>query len=101
MGDPPSKLADRFHLLGLEQLLTSLLERSRRFPLLGNVTSDLGKADDTAEIVLDSVEDDACPEAAAILALAPTFLLETAMLSGRFESLLRVTCCAILFGIER
>ena len=68
VGKSAGQLAERFHLLRTEQLLARFLEPQLRLALLGHVAGDLGEADQLAVFVLDRVDDDAGPEARAVLA---------------------------------
>ena len=98
--DAAGELADRIHLLRLEQRLAGLLEPLLRLAALGDVARDLGEADDLAAIVADGIDDDMRPEAAAVLAHAPAFLLEAALAPGGVERLLRLAVAAVLLGVE-
>ena len=64
VGQPAGKLAERLHLLRLEQLLARFLQPQLGFAPLGHVAGDLGEADQLAVIVADGVDHHAGPEAA-------------------------------------
>ena len=54
-------------------------------PALGQIAGNLGIADQIAGRVADRIDDDVCPEAAAVLAYTPAFGLEPAFASRRLE----------------
>ena len=76
---PPVSWPMRLHLLRLGKLLLRPLQRLLRLPPLGDVARDLGEADQLAVVVADRVDDDAGPEARAVLAHAPALGLELAL----------------------
>ena len=82
MSDAAGELAERFHLLRLHQLFVGLLQRLLREPALGDVTGDFGKADQGPIFFADGIDYDVGPEAAAVLAYAPTFRFEPAFFRG-------------------
>ena len=75
MRDATGQLPDGFHFL---RLLRSII-RSASFR---QVSRDLGKSHDLALGILDSVDHDACPELALVLANPPTFGFEFAGLGS-------------------
>ncbi len=79
--------------LGLEQGLLGLA-------LLGHVARDLGEADQFAVLGADAVDDDARPEARAVLAHPPAVTLKPAFGPGDFEHLRRQAGFAVLIGVE-
>ena len=66
--DAAGQLAERLHLLRLRQLFARARRARLRLAPLGDVAGDLGKADQRAFLVMDRVDDDTRPEAAAVLA---------------------------------
>ena len=79
-------------LLAASQLLLGL-------PSLGEVARDLGEAYELA-VVVDGVDDDEGPEAAAVLAHAPAFGLELAVARGDLEHALRYARLAVGLFVE-
>src|SRR5690606_19608401 len=71
-----------------------------RIAPLGDVAGDLGEADDLAQVVVDGVDADMRPEAAAILAHPPGFLLDPPGRSGNVEGLFGLARRPILGGME-
>jgi hypothetical protein len=76
------------------------MERALRFLLLADVAGDLSEADQLAGLVVDGIDDDAGPEAGAVLANAPAFGFELAFLGGGPQRFRRNAGCLILLGIE-
>jgi hypothetical protein len=62
------------------ELLLAPPQSSLVSPLLSQIASDLGKSDDLAIRVYDAIDYHVGPKASAILSVAPTFLLETALI---------------------
>ena len=85
VGDAAGQLADRFHLLRLEERLPGQLEFLLRAAALGDVARDLGEAEQAAVGAADRIDHDVRPEPRAVLAHAPAFLLETSLPLGRVE----------------
>jgi hypothetical protein len=73
--------ADGLHFLRLKQLLLRLLQLSLSVSALSEVSRNLRKAD-KLPIVIDGVNNDACPEAATVVALTPPFRLVMAVSSA-------------------
>ena len=65
------------------------MERSLLFALRSDIARNLGEADMPALRVEDGIEDRVRPEAAAVLANAPTLRLETALGQSKLQSSLR------------
>nr|GEU28338.1 hypothetical protein [Tanacetum cinerariifolium] len=99
MGDAARELADRFELLRLEQRFLGLRQRVLGQPALGDVARDLGKADQGAVRVVHRVDHHAGPEAGAVLAHAPAFVLEAALRRLR-QHLRRAAGCAVFGRIK-
>src|SRR5579875_1119843 len=93
MGDAGGKLTDRLHFLRLAELLLD-------GALLRHVARHLGEADQGTALVADGVDDDARPEAAAVLAQAPALEVEPAMLPRRREGARRQAALPVLLAIE-
>src|SRR5207248_7938754 len=79
--------------LGLEQRLLGLA-------LLGHVAGNLGEADQLALLVPYRIDDDARPETRAVLAHAPAFALELALVARGLEHLFGHACLAVLVRVE-
>ena len=100
MGDAAGEAADRLEFLRLQQRLARLVQSPLVLLALGDVTRDLGEADQPAVIVTDRVDDDIRPEAAAVLANPQPFVLEPALAGGDRQAALRQADGAILVGVE-
>ena len=79
--DAAGQLAERLHLLRLEQLLARVLQPMLRFPLLGDVAGDLGEADQLALSSRIASITTLAQNRRAVLAHAPAFGFETALLA--------------------
>ena len=101
MSDATRELADRVHFLRLEQRVPGLFESEVRLPAFGDVASDLGEADELADVVIDRVDDHIGPETLAALADAPAFLLETPLPGRDFERCLRFAVLPVFLGVEQ
>src|SRR6201999_1884694 len=69
-------------------------------PALGQVAGDFGKSDQFALFIVHGVYYDVRPEAAAVLANAPTFLFETALPPSRREYFFRPLGQPVVLGVE-
>src|SRR5215208_6961580 len=98
--DTAGELADRLHLLRLEQLLARLVEFLLGFTLLAQIAGDFGKADDLATVVANGIDGDAGPKAAAVLAHTPAFGNHLPLGFGNGKKLFRQAGSAIFLGIE-
>ena len=94
------QLTERFHLLRPEQLLPRFLEAKPGLALFGHVAGDLGEADQFAGLVLDRVDDDACPELCPVLAHAPPLGFVPAGRPRRFERAFGNAGFEVLRGVE-
>src|SRR5690606_17829047 len=100
MRDTAGKLADRFHLLAVEQRLTRPLELALGLLALGNVAGHTGKADGSPVVVANGVDHHACPEALAVLANAPPIRKESPFLASDFQRLAGFFPLAVFVGVE-
>ena len=100
MRDAAGQLAERVHLLRLEERRLRLLERLLRLPPLGEVACDLGEADQPPGPVTHRVDHHVGPEPAAVLADPPAFRLETALRLGGAQRPLRQAGLPVLVGVE-
>ena len=100
MGDAAGQLADRVHLLRLDDGVTRGVERLLRFAPFGQVAGDLGKTEQLALGIANAVDDDIGPEARSILANAPSFGFEPAIAFGGMERARGQPRHPILFRIE-
>ena len=100
VGHPAGQLADRLHLLRLGQGLARLVQRLLGLAALGDVAGDLGESAQDPGLVADGVDDDAGPEAGAVLAHAPALRLEPALVQGGGERPLRHSGGAVLVRVE-
>lgn len=82
------------------ELFLALADRLFSCSAFGQVARDLGIADELAGGTTDRIDDHMRPEAASILALAPAFSLEPAVLLSRGERTRRHSCGAVLWQIE-
>ena len=103
--DVPGRIEHEDGVVGdaLDQQAELLLAPSQGFLgrfALGDVAGDLGEAEQVSVFVTDGVDDDAGPEAAAVLANPPAFRLVLPFRHGGGERLLRHSCLPILFGVE-
>ena len=98
--DTAGQLADCIHLLRLEQRLPCLLELQLGGAALGDVAGDLGEAQDGAIWSANRIDHDVCPEARAVLADTPAFLLEAALAPRGGQRLRGQAVRAILVGVE-
>src|SRR3981189_3714540 len=79
VGDAAGELPDGVHLLRLKQGLACLFEFLLGVPALGNVPCDLGVSKSLPAVVANGIDDDVRPEAAAVLADAPTFFFKSTL----------------------
>ena len=93
VSDAAGQLADPFHLLCLEQPFFG-------GAALGQVSRDLGKADDSSLRVPDRIDNHASPEPRPILADPPAFRLILAGAGSRLQCLLWNLALPVLVGIE-
>ena len=82
MSDATGQLAHRFHLLRLEQRRVGALQGLRRLFALGDVARHFRKAHEFAGVIADRIDHHVRPEARAVLAHAPAFLLKSAFGGG-------------------
>ena len=82
------------------ELLLALLEDFLGHLAVGQVTGDLGEAEQFAGRVHDRIDHHVAPETAAVLANAPAFPLETSFMDGRVQRALGQTVTAIVLGVE-
>ncbi len=100
MGDPAGQLADRLHLLRLEQGLLRPFQGLLGLVLVGDVAGDLGEADQFALLVADGVDHHVGPETLAVAPHAPTLALETPVHRRLLQVAGRDAGGAVLFGVE-
>src|SRR6476619_3831789 len=79
------QLPEGLHLLRTKQLLARFLQPQLSFALFRHIAGDLGETDQLAVFVPDRVDDDARPQACAVLANAPALGLVAARLARRLE----------------
>src|SRR3954462_182668 len=82
---PAGQLPDRLHLLCLEQLLLGLLQLQLSLATLGEIASDLREADELTRLIVNGINNDAGPEAGAILPDAPAFSFEAPFAARRLK----------------
>jgi len=100
MRDAASQLADRVHLLRLDDGVARFVQRALRFASFGQIAGDLGKAVQLAQRVADRIDHDIGPETGAVLADAPSFRFEPALLFGGVERAGGEAGDAVLLAIE-
>ncbi len=98
MGDAAAELADRLHLLRLEQRLAGLFQGLLRLVRLGHITGDLGKAEQRAGVAANRIDDHVGKKPRAVLAHPPTAALEPAFAGGNLQRALRLAEFAV-FGV--
>ncbi len=79
------QLADRLHLLRLEQRLSCILKKPVRFHPLGDVAGDLGKSRQRAIVFPDRVDHNVRPKTRAIFPDPPAFRFKTAVPGGSIQ----------------
>jgi hypothetical protein len=99
--DAAGQLADRLHLLRLEQRFPRRVEMLLGLPPFGEVARDLGEAQQRARRAADGIDDHMRPEVRAVLAHPPAFGLELAGALGRLQRGRRNAACDVLLGIEQ
>ena len=87
--DAAGELADRIHLLRLEQRLARLLERLLGVAPLGDVAGDLGEAAQAAIGVADRIDHHVRPEARAVLADPPDLPFRSGPRARRWRARVR------------
>ena len=100
MRDAAGELADRIHLLRLEQRLAGALQRLLGVFAFGDVAGDLGEAEEPAILAADGIDHHMRPEAGAVLAHPPAFAFEPPLSHRGFQRPLRHRPWPILLGIE-
>ena len=93
-------MRDGGHLLRLGRLSPRFLKRLFGSLPLTDVAGDLGKAEETALLVADRIDDDVGKEPAAVLADAPAFLLVAPLPCSGVEGVQRQTGFAVLGRVE-
>src|SRR6201991_930318 len=94
------QFAERLHLLRLKQRGTRLFELFVGVLSLGHVACDLGETDQLPLFIADCVDDDVCPELAAVFPDAPSLGFETPFGRGGGETASRQTFSRIFRCIE-
>ncbi len=100
VGHAAGEVPQGLHLLGLEQLLAGPFQFAFGFDPVGDVTGYLGEADQPAIAVADRIDHHVGPEATAVLAHPPAFLLETPFAFGGGQAAGRLAGLAVFGGVE-
>src|SRR5262249_48695028 len=98
--DAAGELAERVHLLRMRPLGLRFVQGKLRLAALGDVAGDLREAEQGALLVADRVDDHVGPEQGAVLAHAPAFRLEPAILRGGVERARGQPGRTILAGVK-
>src|SRR6201999_2889725 len=98
--DAAAQLSDSLHLLRCCQLLLGLFQHFLGLMALGDVASDLGKADKLSFIVLNGIDDDQSPKLRSVFANAPTFCFVFTFLRSSPKRHRRDAVLSVLFGVK-
>src|SRR5208337_2254259 len=96
--DAAGQLAKGFHLLRLGELLLCPLERDRGLPSFGDVTRDVDEADETARLIADRLNDNACPKLALVSSHTPALEAVLALIGGRLKGSSRLPRLLLFVG---
>ena len=90
VNDIADRETDRLHPLRLRNRGTLVLQLSLGMHALGDITHDVGKADEPAVLAADRIEHDAGAETTAVLAQMPAFLFIPAKVCGERQRMRRL-----------
>src|SRR6202022_3550407 len=94
------QLTDGLHLLRLSHRLARSFYLFLSLLSLRHIAGNFGVSDQFAIGRANGIDDDIGPEFRTVLAIAPSFLFETALPQGRVQANLRDAGCGILRAVE-